>query len=226
MIQNNFLPVYTAAENKDYAVSLQTLVSGNSYNILKDNNLLYNPVTGILTVNGLKFFGEDQTTTGLPKSAQTYLSDPTTAAQSVTANTTTDVIGLVASIKPSSANSKIFVAVRWMGEFNDQSNTYNGMFGLKRNGTPIGDSVNPSTRTFGIASPTGTYNHGNDVASTPEVIQYYYIDSPNTIEAVTYQATIRTAATMSFVTNRTWSDTNTAASFERASSNIFLMEIL
>jgi len=113
-----------------------------------------------------------------------------------------------------------------MGEFNDQSNTYNGMFGLKRNGTPIGDSVNPSTRTFGIASPTGTYNHGNDVASTPEVIQYYYIDSPNTTEAVTYQATIRTAGTMSFVTNRTWSDTNTAASYERASSNIFLMEIL
>jgi len=81
MIQNNFLPVYTAAENKDYAVSLQTLVSGNSYNILKDNNLLYNPVTGILTVNGLKFFGEDQTTTGLPIAAQTYLSDPTTACQ-------------------------------------------------------------------------------------------------------------------------------------------------
>jgi hypothetical protein len=174
MPQYSELPIYIAAENKDYNVSLQSLVSGDAYTSLRDTTLLYNPVTGILKVNGIKFPGTDQTTTGLPRSAQTYLDTP--ASQSVPALTVVDIAGLQASIKPSSATAKILVVVRWHGELSvANSSIWNSMFGMKRNGSPIGNPTNVGARMPGMASNTSTYNHAADANSTLEVLQYYYI---------------------------------------------------
>ena len=225
MPQYSELPIYIAAENKDYNVSLQSLVSGDAYTSLRDTTLLYNPVTGILKVNGIKFPSTDQTTTGLPRSAQTYLDTP--ASQSVPALTVVDIAGLQASIKPSSATAKILVVVRWHGELGvANSSIWNSMFGMKRNGSPIGNPTYVGARMPGMASNTSTYNHAADANSTLEVVQYYYIDSPGTTNPVTYQATFQSYDALTLYTNRTVGDLDTAASYERSTSNIFLMEVL
>lgn len=224
MPQYSELPIYIASENKDYNVSLQSLIAGDLYTTLRDTTLLYNPVTGILKVNGIQFPRTDQTTTGLPRSAQTYLDSPT--SQSVAAVTVVDIAGLQASIKPSSATSKILVVVRWHGELGVAASTWNSMFGIKRNGSPIGNPTNVGTRMPGMASNTSTYNHAANADSTLEVVQYYYIDSPGTTDPVTYQATFQSYDAMTLYTNRTVTDSDTAASYERATSNIFLMEVL
>lgn len=224
MPQYSELPIYIAAENKDYNVNLQSLIAGDVYTTLRDTTLLYNPVTGILKVNGIQFPRTDQTTTGLPRSAQTYLDSPT--SQSVAAVTVVDIAGLQASIKPSSATSKILVVVRWHGELGVAASTWNSMFGIKRNGSPIGNPTNVGTRMPGMASNTSTYNHAANADSTLEVVQYYYIDSPGTTDPVTYQATFQSYDAMTLYTNRTVADSDTAASYERATSNIFLMEVL
>jgi len=217
------LPIYIAAENKDYNVNLQSQVTGDVYNSLRDTSLLYNPVTGILKVNGIKFPNTDASTTGLPKSAQTYLNSATT--QSIAAFTLTDIDGLRATVKPSSASSKVLIVVRWSGELG-VADVYNCMFGLKRNGSPIGVPLNVGTRMSSMAALTSSYNHSGDFASTPELIQYYYIDSPGTTNPVTYQATFLHSSSQTLYTNRTATDTDTAASFERLTSNIFVMETL
>jgi hypothetical protein len=216
--------IFIAAEDRDYNVSLQSFASGDAYKTFKDTKLLYNPVTGILKVNAIQFPNTDQTSNGLPKSEQTYLN--TATSQSVAAGTVTDLVGLQASIKPSSQTSKILVVVRWFGELSNANSIWNSMFGIKRNGSPIGNPVNPGSRNPGMASNSGTYNHGGDANSTPEVVQYYYIDSPGTNSPVTYQATIFCKDALTLFTNRTVADTDTAAGFERGTSNIFLMEVL
>lgn len=223
MPKNTQFPIYVAAENKDYNINLQTLISGDIYTTFRDTTLLYNPVTGILKVNGIKFPQIDQTTVGLPRSAQTYIDTP--SIQSVAALTLTDITGLTATIKPSSINSKIFVVVRWFGELSNANTIWDSMFGLKRNGSPIGNPIGAGVRQSGMASNTSTYNHGADGNSTAEVVQYYYIDSPNTTEPVTYQATFLVRSAITLYTNRTAGDLDSPASYERGTSNIFLMEL-
>jgi hypothetical protein len=100
------------------------------------------------------------------------------------------------------------------------------MFGLKRNGSPIGVPLNVGTRMSSMAALTSSYNHGGDVDSTPELIQYYYIDSPNTTDPVTYQATFLHSTAQTLYTNRTANNADTVASYERLTSNIFVMETL
>lgn len=224
MPKNTQFPIYIANENKDYNINLQTLTAGDTYTTFRDTTLLYNPTTGVLKVNGIKFPQVDQTTIGLPRSSQTYIDTP--FIQSVATLTLTDITGLSATIKPSSINSKILVVVRWFGELSNAGTIWDSMFGLKRNGSPIGNPIGSGVRQSGMASNTSTYNHGADANSTAEVVQYYYIDSPNTTEPVTYQATFLVRSAITLFTNRTVGDLDTAASYERGTSNIFLMELI
>lgn len=226
MLQRPGMSIRIAAENKDYAVNLQGITAGETYTTLKDNNLLYNPVTGTLTVNGIQFLNTAQTTSGLPRSAQTYLNSPT--SQSVAAYTVTDIAGLSATITPSSTAAKILIVVRWFGELGVAGSTWNSLFGIKRNGAIIGnqDPITVGARMPGMATNTSSYNHAANADSTPEVVQYYYIDSPGTTSPVTYQATFQSSDAMTLYTNRTVADTDTAASYDRGTSNIFLMEVI
>jgi len=226
MLQRSGMPIRVAAENKDYTINLQGITTGETYTTLKDSNLLFNPVTGVLTVNGIQFLNTAQTTTGLPRSAQTYLNSPT--SQSVAAYTVTDIAGLRATITPSSIDAKILVVIRWFGELGSAGTVWDSMFGLTRDGAIVGnqDPVSVGARMPGMATNTSSYNHAANADSTPEVLQYYYIDSPGTTNPVTYQATFQATTAQTLYTNRTVADTDTAASYDRGTSNIFLMEVI
>lgn len=134
----------------------------------------------------------------------------------------TNITDFLCAITPKSTSSLVYVQVRWFGEISPQTQSWNTMFGLKRNGTPVG--VNPNatsgTAAYGISMAALGY-YASDAASTPEMLFLDFYDSPATTSAVTYQVYANTVgATATLYTNRT---VGTAG--EYGSSTITLWEI-
>lgn len=150
----------------------------------------------------------------------TSITLPTSVSIPAAVATHTNIPDFFATITPKSASSKIYVMVRWFGEFSAQTVNWDTMFGLKRNGTSVG--LNPSnvgTGAQGISMASLGY-YASDGATTPEMLYFDYYDSPTSTSAVTYQVYISASQASTVYTNRTVS---TAAEYGR--SNITLMEI-
>jgi len=144
-----------------------------------------------------------------------------TSSQNLSANTSTNLTNLNATITPSSTGSKILISVNWAGEMNGTN--YNTLFGIHRGSTAVGNAPSAGSRNFGIAPIIQGYYTG-DSDSTPESAVYQYLDSPSSTSAITYHATIRRADNGEVYSNRTVGDANTADN-ERLTSSITLMEI-
>lgn len=187
-----------------------------------DSKLSYNPAGGVLSVNSIKLTDRPAITNWFPRVIQTYLDAPFT--QAITAGVITDITGFVATIVPQSVNSRIFITVRWFGEIGS-TNTWDSMWQLKRNGGLIGQPVSAGARFAGMTNTNPSYATGQDATSTPESANFYYIDSPNTTQPCTYQVSHVNANTITMYHNRTLADLD-AASYERGTSTIILMEIL
>ena len=114
---------------------------------------------------------------------------------------------------------------RWFGEHGDAGQSWNCMFGLKRNGTDVGQPAQPSggNLTLGMASSALSYYAG-DNDSTGDSASFQYVDSPGTTSALTYQMSFGVYSAETLYTNR---DVNAAATggYERGTSCIILMEI-
>jgi hypothetical protein len=148
----------------------------------------------------------------------------TPTAVSIPANyqANTNIPDLTCSITPKATTSKVYVMVRWFGEWSIQTTNWDSMFGLKRNGTPVG--VNPSSQTgsLGISQAALGY-YSNDGNSTPEMLYFDFFDSPASTSAVTYQVYANAVAATTLYTNRTVG--SGATSFEYGSSTVTLWEI-
>ena len=148
----------------------------------------------------------------------------TPTAVSIPANyqANTNIPDFFAVITPKKNTSKVYVQVRWFGEWSIQTTNWDSMFGLKRNGTPVG--VNPSSQTgaSGITQSALGY-YSNDGNSTPEMMYFDFWDSPNTTSALTYQVYANAIALTTLFTNRTVSAG--ATSYEYGSSTVTLWEI-
>lgn len=152
---------------------------------------------------------------------QTYLT--TRYSQSVT-TTWNDLTDFNVSITPKSTSSKFLVMVRWFGEYGTADSVYNSVWGLKRNGTLIGNQTDMSTAT-GITAAKLSYE-GTDAASTPETVDYWYLDSPNTISPLTYQVSMWNNASITLFTNRVASTANLNTNgYETGTSGILVMEV-
>jgi hypothetical protein len=152
----------------------------------------------------------------------TTIYTPTSVAIPNNATANTNIPDFTCSITPKSASSRVYVQVRWFGEINPQTQNWNTMFGLKRDGVVVG--VNPAatsgTAAHGISMAALGY-YASDAASTPEMMYFDFYDTPNTTSAVVYQVYANTAgATATIQTNRT---VGTAG--EYGSSTITLWEI-
>ena len=171
-----------------------------------------------------------QTTSGanvntIVQVVQTYYADPTSQAFPATAGNgvMTAIAGISATISPKSTASRILVMCRWFGEHGSYSESWNSMYGLKRNGVDVGQPSNPGALTCGIAPSALTY-YGADNDSTGDSASFQYVDSPATTSAVTYQMSYCAYDGETLYTNR---DVNAATSggYERGTSSIILMEI-
>ena len=153
----------------------------------------------------------------------TTIYTPTAVAIPVGAAVNTNIPDFTCTITPKSTTSKVLVQVRWFGEYSNQTINWDNMFGLKRNGSPVG--VNPSTAggATGITMGGLAY-YASDANSTPEIMSFDFYDSPTSTSAVTYQVYANcTSAAYTLYTNRTV--VASAASYEYGNSTITLWEI-
>lgn len=206
------LPVYP---------TLVPVTTGTVATQFTDTNLSYNPTTGALSVNNLSYKNTGTAGNFLPRSAQRYISTPT--SQLFAALRREAVADFNATITPRSTSSKIFITVRWMGEFANDNYVYNSMWGLTRNGSIIGPAVDPGLRVWGIQTATQSYWVA-DNSSTPETMNFTYLDSPNTTEPCTYQVTFLSYVAITLYTNRTVLDSNSNG-YERGTSCLTLVEV-
>ena len=201
--------------------TMHPTTTGSSPTQYIDPKLNYNPATGILSVRQITFNNFNLGKNHLPQSVQTYFTTPT--SQAFLASIPDNVSGLTASIVPKSVNSKIFITVRWSGEFSNDNYVYNSMWGLRRNSAVIGAPVNTGGRISGMQTATQSYNVA-DNSSTPDTMNFTYLDSPNTTEVCTYTVTFLSYVAITIYTNRTVADTN-AVGYERGTSCITLLEV-
>ena len=152
--------------------------------------------------------------------------DTTGRSQSLSATTVTNISGLSATITPSATSSKVFIQIRWNGESSNTADYWDQLFGIKRGSTEVGSS--PSTgdnRRAGLSIISGGgYVVGANETSTPDMVNYEYLDSPSTTSATTYYATVLPNGACTFVTNRCGTDNNNNY-VERMTSTITLWEI-
>jgi hypothetical protein len=151
----------------------------------------------------------------------TQLYYDTVIGQSITLGQYTDIFGMSLSITPSSTNSKILVYCKWFGE---SAQPENMGFGIKRNGTIIGVPSPAGARASVMAVANINYGAAADNNSTPEMAQFWYLDSPISTSTLTYNMWTSNAVSTTLWTNRTTGDVDQFG-YERGCSIIILMEV-
>jgi len=148
-------------------------------------------------------------------------------SQSIPSVTATDITDLNVSITPTSTSSRILLFGRWCGEYGSTGQSWNSVYGFKRNGTRVGDHNVSGTATtvYGMGLSGLTY-YADDANSTPDSMTIFYVDSPATTSAITYQIYISCETGFTLYTNRTlgWT-TSTVTGHEVTTSTIIAMEI-
>jgi hypothetical protein len=153
----------------------------------------------------------------------TTIYTPTAVTLPAATAANTNIPDFFATITPKKNTSRIYVQVRWYGEINPQSVNWDTMFGLKRNGTAVGVNPTQGGGATGISMAAISY-YANDSATTPEICNFDFWDTPNTTSALTYQVYANcVVSTPTIFTNRTISASGTSTEF--GSSTITLWEI-
>jgi hypothetical protein len=146
-------------------------------------------------------------------------------SQGFSGNVILEISNMVATITPKSASSKIVIQARWFGELTAQGVVWDSVFGVSRNGTQIGRQPDPgATVISGITIGTISYT-ADDANSTPEVMNLFTHDFPNSTSAVTYRITYLSNNGGTIFTNRTVGYANQVNGHELGTSSIMLMEV-
>jgi hypothetical protein len=156
-----------------------------------------------------------------------------TGATTFTASGTNDVIMLASnaadstshlslSITPKSSNSKILLTASVFHEVNTTASE-STLWSFYRDSTKLSAPIVGSRRS-GIGQSTMGYWTA-DAASTSDVANYHYYDSPNTTSAITYAVSFnQTTSGVVLYLNRTVNDTDNS-SHERGISILIAQEI-
>ena len=148
----------------------------------------------------------------------------TRTSQAYSGSTILNLSNMSLSITPKKINSKILIQVRWFGELTPADTVYNSVFGLSRNGTQIGRQEGTSTVMSGLTVPALSYE-GTDTGSTGETASFFYVDTPNTLSAITYRATFVSGNTGTIYNNHVIGWANQSGGYELGTSAIIAMEV-
>ena len=141
-------------------------------------------------------------------------------AASASENVLTD---LTVNITPTSASSVIRIQAHVFGEYGSSANgPHNSVFFFYRDTTKL-SAPNSGSRASGITSATLSYWSEN-AATTAEVANYDYYDTPNTTSQITYKVGIYFKTGQTYYLNRTVDDSDNNGN-ERGISAITVMEI-
>lgn len=137
-----------------------------------------------------------------------------------TAGSGTEILNV--NITPKFNNSKMWIQVQWMGEFNPVSMTWNSVFYLWKNSTKLHNTSGAGNS--GIMTPSTSYTSA-DESSTAENCTFQYFDISGTTNTITYKVGYQGNAGTIY-TNRCVNPTTTIGSgYERGISSISVMEI-
>ena len=149
-------------------------------------------------------------------------------SQAFSSNTPTNVTNMSASITPTSSSSKIFIQVQWCGESSRNDMAWNGMWGIKRGTTLIGQPTSTGNTYSGYLGiyTAGINYHADNASSTMEFVKFDYLDSPATTSALTYYAyfTCGSAQTLKHGGTYSWSTSRTTG-YERGTYGMRVWEI-
>ena len=177
-------------------------------------------VSGTTTLTLPTTSGTVITTGNIPTGSvlQIVQATKTDTASYSTGNAWTDLVGISASITPSSTSNKILINVSISSGCNGAASP-DSLVRLKRSGTAITGAVADAAGSrlqgsFGLNTWRNSYELGN--------ASFQYLDSPSSTSSLTYGFDIKTGDT-GFI-NRTHADENGTGG-ERGISVITLMEI-
>lgn len=146
-------------------------------------------------------------------------------AQGFSDSSPIDISGMSLSITPKSATSKIIIQARWFGELTAADRVYNTVFYITRNGSKINYQTDGVSAVTGMTSAAQSYE-GTDANSTPETMNVFTTDSPNTLSPLTYSlAMVSNGAGGTIYTNRVVGWSGQTSAYELGSSAMILMEI-
>lgn len=157
------------------------------------------------------------------QSNSVYYTTPTSYSIPANISTYTDVPGLSVSITPRSANSKIYVTARIFGEFNPNDGSWDVIFTIKRNGSPINLPAQPGSLPLGHHMAALTY-FVNNADSTPENVFFDMMDSPANTNVQTYTVGSTSGGAYTYFINRCVNGA-TSGGYERGTSSITVFEI-
>jgi len=124
-------------------------------------------------------------------------------------------------INPLRSNSRFRIDIRWGGEIS--TSAWDMVFAISRNGTIIGLPTQEGTRMGAVGMPLQSYVDDNN-DSTPEYTCFSYIDTPNTLNQITYSLVGKAWSSRTLYTGSTVNQTD-GFSYERISSEIIVTEI-
>ena len=151
-----------------------------------------------------------------------YVQNDDIANMTVGGGNTFTFTQLTVSITPTSASNKILLQAMVMGEFANRAMNWNGTWFFVRDTTELRKSA-VGLRVSGTA--VGYISHEADNASTPEGVNYTYIDSPASTSALSYKVAFHSPnAAANYNLNHTVTDSSNV-NYERLTSSIIAMEI-
>ena len=151
-----------------------------------------------------------------------YVQNDDIANMTVGGGSTHEFTQLTVSITPTSSSNKILLQAMVMGEFASRTMNWNGTWFFVRDTTELRKSA-VGLRTSGTA--IGYISHESDSGSTPEGVNYTYIDSPASTSALSYKVAFYSPnSAANYNLNHTVTDTSSSA-YERLTSSIIAMEI-
>ena len=156
---------------------------------------------------------------GIIQVVAAHKSDTFTA--SINGMTKTDVTDMAVTITPQSTSSKILILVN-LGGVACRSTGQRYGFGLKRNGTVIGQPTGTSGRTGALYATANFEGSSNGIESGAA---FHFLDSPSSTSAQTYQVwTTVEGNGNEVVVNRSDNDSDSSSVF-RVTSNITCYEM-
>ena len=135
---------------------------------------------------------------------------------STTSTSPVDVTGLSVSITPSSSSNKVLVMCSMALGFDDANFTYGR---LLRGSTQIGEADAASNR------PRPTFMAYDSNEGMVEMVNFTFLDSPNTTSATTYKLQVQVASSGTSTVGRSFRELDQTGFDPRCSSTITLMEV-
>lgn len=134
-----------------------------------------------------------------------------------------DVPNMSLTITPVSSTSRFKIDIRWFGE---TQVAWDAVFGITRNGTLINLPTNTGNRNSGVGVPVQTYI-ADDNNSTPELCFISTVDTPNTLQPITYRLVCRCNTTgRTLMTGRVFDSGVQQSNYEQGSCEIIITEYL